>query len=391
MSAKWGSSVTWLVNWNYFKINSPKWQKIMKKSLFFQNNSFHAWVTKKFNSVLKSQLKSPSVRLSKFWTQWPHCWEPAFLESPGLRRASKVLACRERGRREQAHTDNGATYTPTADLTTAKLLFNSVISDPGSRFFELDVSNFYLQTKFTTKDQYEYMYIPTWAILKDIMDQYNLHDKIHNGWVLVEVRTGIYRLTWAGQLAYLKLVKHLAVDGYVLTGYMPGLFRRITRPVLFNLVVDEFRVKYKGKQHAQHLIDTLKKHYEITVDWEGKLFCSIHLSWDYDKHTIELSMPSNVDKALQWFHKHSKTSKPEHSPHKWNRPRFGSHQHLTNKPDLNPKLTPEQQKLCQEIVSTFLYYAQAVDNTFLTPVGAIATAMSSASWKDIEQRLDQLL
>ena len=68
---------------------------------------------------------------------------------------------------------NGNTYTPTADLTTAKLLFNSVISDPGLRFFSLDVSNFYLKTKFTSKDQYEYMYIPTWAIPQDIMTQYN--------------------------------------------------------------------------------------------------------------------------------------------------------------------------------------------------------------------------
>ena len=31
---------------------------------------------------------------------------------------------------------NGATYTPTADLTTAKLLFNSVISDPARYFLD---------------------------------------------------------------------------------------------------------------------------------------------------------------------------------------------------------------------------------------------------------------
>ena len=36
--------------------------------------------------------------------------------------------------------------TPTADLTTAKLLFNSVISTPGARFVTLDLRNFYLKT-----------------------------------------------------------------------------------------------------------------------------------------------------------------------------------------------------------------------------------------------------
>ena len=156
-------------------------------------------------------------------------------------------------------------------------------------------------------------------------------------------------------------------------------------------MVDDFGVKYKGRQHAQHLIDTLKKHYKITVDWEGKLFCGIHLKWDYDKRTVDLSMPGYVEKALQCFNAQCKTTKPEHSPHKWNKPRYGGHQQLTDKPDSNPKLIPAQRKLCQEIVGTFLYYAQAVDNTLLTPVRAIATAMSTASWKDIEQRLDQLL
>ena len=106
------------------------------------------------------------------------------------------------------------------------------------------------------------MYIPAWAIPPDIMEQeYDLHDKISKGRVLAEVRTGIYGLPQAGRLAYLKLVRHLAADGYVPTGKMPGLFRHITRPVLFNLVEDNFGVKYKGKQHVQHLIDTLKKHY----------------------------------------------------------------------------------------------------------------------------------
>ena len=36
--------------------------------------------------------------------------------------------------------------TPTVDLITAKLLFNSVISTPGARFVTLDLKNFYLKT-----------------------------------------------------------------------------------------------------------------------------------------------------------------------------------------------------------------------------------------------------
>ncbi len=35
---------------------------------------------------------------------------------------------------------------PTANLTTAKLLFNSTISTPGASFYGIDLANFYLNT-----------------------------------------------------------------------------------------------------------------------------------------------------------------------------------------------------------------------------------------------------
>ena len=36
-------------------------------------------------------------------------------------------------------------------------------------------------------------------------------------------------------------------------------------------MVDDFGIKYVGKEHAQHLIDTLEAaDYKITIDWEGE-------------------------------------------------------------------------------------------------------------------------
>ena len=43
---------------------------------------------------------------------------------------------------------SGETYTPTADLTPAKLLFNIVVYPPGDNFFYLSLFNFYLITPF---------------------------------------------------------------------------------------------------------------------------------------------------------------------------------------------------------------------------------------------------
>jgi hypothetical protein len=39
------------------------------------------------------------------------------------------------------------------------------------------------------------------------------------------------------------------------------LFNHQTRPITFSLVVDDFGVKYVGREHAEHLVATLEKLY----------------------------------------------------------------------------------------------------------------------------------
>ena len=286
---------------------------------------------------------------------------------------------------------NGETYTPTADLTTAKLLLNSVISTEGAKFLCIDLSNFYLKSPFTSPDEYEYMWIPLWAIPEDIMKEYNIKELAQNGRVLTEIRTGMYGLPQAGRMAYTKLVNHLADDGYRPTGHTPGLFKHDTRPVTFNLVVDDFGVKFVGEENVAHLIATLKKHYDITIDRSGSLFCGIRLDWDYLKRTVRCSMPGYVQRARTRFSQFPLRRGKQHSPHKWNKPQYGKFVQYAEAIEANVKLTPAQKLLCQEIVGTFLYYARAVDNTMLVAIGSIATAMSTASWTDLNQRLHQFL
>ena len=65
----------------------------------------------------------------------------------------------------------GDVSTKTADLTTVKVFFNSVISTPNGRFMTADLKDFYLETPM---DEYEYMRIPVSIIPEDIMSKYNL-------------------------------------------------------------------------------------------------------------------------------------------------------------------------------------------------------------------------
>jgi hypothetical protein len=101
--------------------------------------------------------------------------------------------------------------TPTADLSTVKMLLNSVISTPGARFATFDLKDFYVGTPMARK---EYMRISINSIPQSIIDQCHLLDLVHNGFVLVEIRRGMYGLPQAGILAYNQLVSHLKAHGY---------------------------------------------------------------------------------------------------------------------------------------------------------------------------------
>ena len=70
--------------------------------------------------------------------------------------------------------------TTKSDLPTIKMLWNSVLSTPGAKYFTLDISNFYLGTPM---DRPEYTRIPIKIIPQDVIDKYKLNEIEENGWV----------------------------------------------------------------------------------------------------------------------------------------------------------------------------------------------------------------
>eukprot|EP00957_Ditylum_brightwellii_P020515 1546763-Ditylum_brightwellii.AAC.1 len=72
----------------------------------------------------------------------------------------------------------------------------------------------------------------------------------------------MYGLPQAGILANKLLKERLATAGYCPTRHTPGLWRHKWRPVTFSLAVDDFGIKYVGKENALHLLNTLKQWYE---------------------------------------------------------------------------------------------------------------------------------
>ena len=137
----------------------------------------------------------------------------------------------------------------------------------------------YLNTKLPSP---EYMRIHTKLIPDEIMKEYNVLDFTdQNGYAYVEITGTIYGLAQSGFLAHQDLIKNLRPFGYFPSSRVPGLWHHKTRPKKFTLVVDDFGIKSTSKTDTQHLIDALTSTYPVKVDWCGKKYIGIYLTWDY--------------------------------------------------------------------------------------------------------------
>eukprot|EP00957_Ditylum_brightwellii_P048466 3677640-Ditylum_brightwellii.AAC.1 len=88
------------------------------------------------------------------------------------------------------------------------------------------------------------MQLPTNIIPGKVKEEYKLHEKVHNGFVYMELRKGMYGLPQAGILANRLLTKRLATKGYRPCHHTPGLWKHDLRPVWFSLAADDVGIKY---------------------------------------------------------------------------------------------------------------------------------------------------
>ena len=275
--------------------------------------------------------------------------------------------------------------TPTSALPTIKMLWNSVLSTEGAKFIGIDVANFYLGSPM---DRPEYMRIPYHIIPDEIKKKYGLDKLVKDGWIFVRIERGMYGLPQAGLLANNLLAKRLSKAGYYQCQFTPGLWRHVWRPVTFSLVVDDFGVKYKGDCHANHLINTLKKDYEVKIDWKGELFVGIKLVWDYEKRTLDTHVPEYTKQALHKF-QHPAPERPQHAPAKAAAIQYGAKVQKTTH-DTSPMISAKAIKRIQEVVGTFAWYARACDPTMAATLSSIATRQSKAT-TNLEEEVKQFL
>ena len=176
----------------------------------------------------------------------------------------------------------------------------------------LDIKNFYLTASL---DHFKYMKMPLSLFPSWTKEQYNLDKLAKNGYVYIEMQCAVWGLPQAGILANKLLSKRLLPHGYYECKHTPGLWQHLTRPISFTLAVDDFGVKYVGREHVDHLIKCIKEKYELTKDWSGDLYCGIKLHWDYNAGTVNISMLGYIKKLFQKY-KHKMPNKLQHCPYK---------------------------------------------------------------------------
>ena len=214
-------------------------------------------------------------------------------------------------------------------------------------------------------EEYEYMLMPLHLFPQNTIVQYKLQENAQNRQVYLEVWKAIYGLPQAGALANKQLKKCLSPYGYYEVAHTPGLCRHATRPIQFSILVDDFGVKYVGKQHVERLFHCLKKNNaQVSEDWEGKLYCVITLEWNYNERWVDISIPGYI-KLLRQRYEHLSLKKMQHSPYRAQPNIYGAAAQNSMPPDDSPLINEERKKLVQQIIGGVLYYIRAVDLTFL--------------------------
>ncbi len=280
----------------------------------------------------------------------------------------------------------GDVGTRTAPLELVKLMINSVLSRKNAKFCTFDIANFYLCTPL---DRPEFVRIRLDDIPQEFIEEYNLTHHVKDGWVYFKIVRGVYGLPQSGILANQLLEKRLTTAGYYQLDATPGLWRHKWRPIMFTLIVDDFGVEYVGEQHALHLRDTIKQHYDLTVNWKGDLYAGINLAWNYTKRTCRLTMEEYIATVLIKYD-HPMPKKRQLSPSKAAKIIYGAKTQFTPDEDTSALLDDNGIKRIQGIVGALLYYARAVDNKLLYTLSDIGSEQAAATTRT-NQKVHQLL
>eukprot|EP00804_Cyclotella_cryptica_P009214 CCRYP_019220-RA/>CCRYP_019220-RA protein AED:0.35 eAED:0.35 QI:0/0/0/1/0/0/2/0/219 len=155
-------------------------------------------------------------------------------------------------------------------------------------------------------------------------------------------------------------------------------------PAFGALTIDDFGIKYDGREHAEHLYRVLCNQYQVTTDWASEFYIGIHLCWDYNAHPVHLFMPGYVQKALTIFRHHTQCHQNQPYPH--TPIKYGAKKQYAKEPLTVPLLDKHGKKFIHQVCGKILIlYSRAVGSTLLVPLSAIASHSSPPTTNTLKQ------
>jgi hypothetical protein len=259
-------------------------------------------------------------------------------------------------------------------MVTVKIHLNSVVFTKGARYCKIDLKDFYVNTPLACL---EFMRMKLADLPKEFARIYKLHNLANtNKYISIKIQKRMYVLPQGGIVVQELLKKRLNKHGYCQSPITPGLWRHNFCLISFTLCIDDFGIKYIGRENVKHLSSILKEHYKCSQDWSGARYLGINIYWDYINKNVHVSMLNYVPEALIRFQQ-APPAKPQHQPYPHVKPRCSATKQYAETIDTTPPLSKEDKKFVQDVVGTFLYYAQCVDSTMLSALGSIATQQAN--------------
>ena len=159
---------------------------------------------------------------------------------------------------------------------------------------------------------------------------------------------------------------------------------------MLTLIVDDFGVKYIGKDYPDHLFMSLRKYYDkFTVYWYGSLYCVISLEWNYQERCVNLSMTNYIETLINKF-QYQPSNKTQYSPFPWFKPNYGgSKQYPTT--GMSPTLSKDRITHIKQFSGKILYYEIMVDITLFLSLSDLETQKTKETdmtLKNMNQLLD---
>ena len=133
----------------------------------------------------------------------------------------------------------GYVTTPTVDLTTVKLIFNSGLSTQNAKSMCAEIFNFYFNN---TIERYEYMKLTLDIIPYKTNKKYKLQDLAHKLFVYMKIQKCMYVLLQSVNITNNKMKQYLDIFGNDPEPITPGLWWHQTNLLQFSLGVYDFSV-----------------------------------------------------------------------------------------------------------------------------------------------------